>query len=66
MNKSTELIEFVKDRPGHDFRYSLDSTKIKKKLSWRPKHNFEAGIEETIEWYLKNQKWWKNISKINF
>ena len=62
MNKSTELIEFVKDRPGHDFRYSLDSTKIKKKLSWRPKHNFEAGIEETIEWYLKNQKWCNMIS----
>ncbi len=62
MNKSTELMSFVKDRPGHDFRYSLDSTKIKKKLGWRPKHNFEAGIEETIEWYLKNQKWWDMIS----
>ena len=50
-------IEFVKDRPGHDFRYSIDTTLIKKELKWKPKINFEDGIKKTINWYLENKYW---------
>jgi len=60
MNKSIELIEYTKDRPGHDFRYSLDSTKIFKELKWKPRHNFDKHLEETIMWYRTNRNWWKN------
>ena len=63
MNKSNDLIEFVEDRPGHDFRYSLDSSKIKSELNWSVKTDFDKGIEQTINWYLSNEQWWKNISK---
>ena len=59
-------IRFVKDRPGHDFRYALDNKKIFKKLSWKPKINFETGIKETIIWYLKNKKFLSKISKKTF
>ena len=55
------LIKFVKDRPGHDFRYAIDSSLIKKDLNWAPKHNFEKGLEKTINWYLRNQNWFKKI-----
>ena len=58
MNKPTSLIKYVKDRPGHDFRYSLNSTKIQKKINWKPKYDFEKGIKETISWYLNNKSWW--------
>jgi len=54
------LIEFVEDRPGHDVRYSLDSTKIRK-LSWKPKYSFSDGLKETVEWYLENEWWWKSL-----
>jgi len=54
MNKPTELIKYVKDRPGHDFRYSLDSSKIEKKLGWKPIHNLDMGLKNTISWYLDN------------
>ena len=60
MNKSESLIEFVKDRPGHDLRYSLDISKIEK-LGWKPKTKFEEGIRKTIEWYKNNERWWKPI-----
>ena len=63
MNKSEDLIEFVEDRPGHDFRYSMDSQKIKKELNWQTKVNFEEGIKKTVNWYLSNREWWKNIVK---
>ena len=63
MNKSEDLIEFVEDRPGHDFRYSMDSQKIKKELNWQTKVNFEEGIKKTVDWYLSNREWWKNIVK---
>jgi len=66
MNKSTDLIEFVKDRPGHDFRYSLDCSKIKNELMWNPKYIFEEGLEKTIQWYTDNEKWWKNLRIENF
>lgn len=49
------LISYVKDRPGHDFRYAIDCSKIKREIGWRPEHTFEQGIEETVYWYLKNQ-----------
>ena len=63
MNKSEDLIEFVEDRPGHDFRYSMDSQKIKKELNWQTKVNFDEGIKKTVDWYLSNREWWKNIVK---
>ena len=53
------LIKFVKDRQGHDFRYAIDSSLIKKDLHWAPKHNFDEGLEKTINWYLKNRDWFK-------
>ena len=63
MNKSEDLIEFVEDRPGHDFRYSMDSQKTKKELNWQTKVNFEEGIKKSVNWYLSNREWWKNIVK---
>ena len=56
-------IEFIKDRPGHDIRYALDSTKIKKNLKWKPKRSFKIGLEETLDWYLKNDKYYKSFKK---
>jgi dTDP-glucose 4,6-dehydratase len=61
LNKSNELIEFVEDRLGHDKRYAIDSTKIKSELGWKPKYTFENGINETIDWYLNNKKWVKEV-----
>lgn len=55
MKKTEDLIEFTTDRPGHDFRYSLNSNKIRSQLSWRPTHRFEDGLEQTIEWYQQNK-----------
>ena len=63
MNKSEDLIEFVEDRPGHDFRYSMDSQKINKELNWKTKVNFEEGLKKTVDWYISNREWWKNIVK---
>ncbi len=56
-----ELITFVTDRPGHDFRYAIDSSKLKNELNWQPKETFETGIKQTINWYLENQSWWQDI-----
>ena len=61
MNKSEDLIEFVEDRPGHDFRYSMSSEKISKELGWKSKINFEKGIQDTIKWYLDHEDYWKDI-----
>ncbi|MCZ0703003.1 dTDP-glucose 4,6-dehydratase [Natronobacillus azotifigens] len=60
LNKSEELIEFVKDRLGHDKRYAIDPTKLEK-LGWKPKYNFDTGINQTIQWYIANKDWWKQI-----
>lgn len=59
LNKSTDNIQFVEDRPGEDTRYSLNSTKIHEKLGWKPKINFDEGLETTIQWYISNKDWWK-------
>jgi dTDP-glucose 4,6-dehydratase len=56
-----DLITFVKDRPGHDFRYAIDASKIQKELGWMPKESFKTGMKKTIEWYLNNLDWCKNI-----
>lgn len=56
-----DLITFVEDRPGHDFRYAIDSSKIKNELDWTPKETFKSGLKKTIKWYLHNKNWWQNI-----
>lgn len=61
INKYADLITFVKDRPGHDYRYAIDATKIAQKLGWKPQETFESGIRKTVEWYLNNQRWCNNI-----
>lgn len=63
---SNSQIIFVKDRPGHDKRYALNSNKIRKKLNWKPIYNFRDGLEETIKWYLKNETWINMIRSKNF
>ncbi len=62
-SRSKAKIKFVKDRPGHDFRYALDSRKIYKKLNWKPKIKLQNGLQETFEWYLNNLKFFTSISK---
>ena len=62
MDKSEDLIEFVEDRPGHDFRYSMNSSKISKELQWKIKYNFDEGLEKTIKWYLDNLDDLDNLS----
>lgn len=56
-----ELVQFVSDRPGHDRRYAIDASKIKKNLGWSPSVSFEQGLENTVKWYLDNEWWWKPI-----
>ena len=56
-----EKIKFVSDRPGHDYRYAINAEKIQKELNWFPSESFETGIRKTIEWYLKNENWWRMI-----
>lgn len=60
LKKPESLINFVKDRPGHDRRYSLDCSKIKE-IGWQPKVNFKEGIKKTVQWYLQNEWWWKKL-----
>ena len=59
--KSSKLITYVPDRPGHDYRYSIDYRLIKDKLKWKPDTSLEIGIEKTLDWYLNNQLWCKEI-----
>ena len=61
-NSSESLIEFVKDRPGHDLRYAIDASKISKDLNWEPSVDFKEGLALTIDWYLKNEKWLNNVT----
>ena len=61
LGKSEDLIQYVKDRPGHDRRYAIDSTKIKNELKWKPEFSFDEAIKSTIDWYIKNKNWWERI-----
>ncbi len=56
-----DLITFVKDRPGHDFRYAIDANKIEQELGWKPEETFDSGIRKTVEWYLNNEAWWSRV-----
>jgi dTDP-glucose 4,6-dehydratase len=62
LGKDESLISFVEDRPGHDVRYSLDFSKIRTFLGWKPKHSFKEAIEKTVAWYKNNEKWWKPLA----
>jgi dTDP-glucose 4,6-dehydratase len=56
-----DLITFVPDRPGHDFRYAIDSTKLRSELGWKPERSFESGLRDTVRWYLDNRSWWERV-----
>ncbi|GAB6091104.1 dTDP-glucose 4,6-dehydratase [Spirochaeta dissipatitropha] len=56
-----ELISFVKDRPGHDRRYAIDSSKMQRELGWVPQETFESGLQKTVQWYLENETWWQRV-----
>ena len=64
--KYADLIIQVADRPGHDFRYAIDSTKIQKELGWQPMHSLQDGLKHTVDWYLQNEAWWQNILSGNY
>lgn len=59
---SEKLITFVKDRPGHDFRYAIDATKLNRDLGWKPSVTFEEGLEKTVDWYLENSEWLEHVT----
>jgi len=61
MGKSSDSYEFAENRPGHDDRYSMDSSKLRQSLGWKPRIDFEYGLEETISWYINNRKWWSEF-----
>jgi len=62
MGKPENPITFVKDRPGHDLRYSLDSSKIRAELSWKPRHSFQEALKTTVNWYISNEWWWRPLA----
>jgi len=61
LGKSYDMIEYVKDRPGHDKRYSIDSSKIQKEIDWKPRYQFDDALEETVNWYCENKEWWEPL-----
>ena len=61
LGQGEEMIEFVKDRPGHDRRYAVDWSRAKKELGYRPEHDFDEYLKQTVEWYQKNEPWWQNV-----
>ena len=65
IGKKVKII-YVKDRPGHDFRYALNSNKIKKNIRWKARINLNQGISKTIDWYIKNQGYFKKLNEKNF
>jgi dTDP-glucose 4,6-dehydratase len=62
LGKPESLIRFVTDRPGHDRRYAIDSSKLRDELGWRPRHDFESGLRDTVKWYLDNETWWRRVT----
>lgn len=66
IKKYSDLITYVTDRPGHDFRYAIDSSKINKNLQWFPEEDFDSGIYKTVSWYLDNKEWYENILNGNY
>lgn len=62
MSKPENAITFVEDRPGHDVRYSLDSSKIRNQLGWNPRHSFQDALEKTVKWYMDNKWWWRPLA----
>jgi dTDP-glucose 4,6-dehydratase len=65
LDKSEEMIKYVKDRPGHDKRYAIDFSKAEKELGWNPTVNFNEGLKETVEWYKNNKEWWQKLKNKN-
>jgi dTDP-glucose 4,6-dehydratase len=63
LGKTEELIQFVPDRLGHDRRYAIDSSKLRADIGWKPLHDFEKGLAETIEWYRQNESWWREVQR---
>ena len=62
MEKPNDMIEYVGDRPGHDKRYSIDSSKIQNEIGWKPAYDFDNAIKQTVDWYLKNKDWWEPLA----
>jgi len=62
LDKPATLIQFVKDRPGHDRRYAIDAAKIARELGWAPSLKFDEGLARTVDWYLANEAWWQRIT----
>lgn len=66
LGKSEHMIEYVKDRPGHDRRYAIDATKIKKQLGWKEKYDFDEALKLTVAWYQQNKNWWQKLKNKDF
>ena len=65
MGKDAEDFDWVADRPGHDRRYAIDSSKLRRELGWTPQHNdFSAGLQSTIKWYVENESWWRQAKAV--
>jgi dTDP-glucose 4,6-dehydratase len=62
LHRPSSLVEYVEDRPGHDFRYSIDSSKIRSQFGWKPRRAFRQSLEETVNWYLSNEAWWRPLA----
>lgn len=63
LNLSENLLIYVEDRPGHDYRYAINTERIEDELGWKPKYSFEIGMNETIDWYLRNESWWRPLKE---
>ncbi len=61
LRKPESLVQYVKDRPGHDRRYAIDSTKARRELGWAPRHRFEEALGATVTWYQEHRSWWERV-----